>query len=304
MKKLISIFWVSVLFLSPGFSQELEPRVYSNIPVGLNFMIAGYAYSAGGVLFDPTIPLDDANITINGTALAYARSISLGGLSGKVDMIIPYAWLSGTADFQGQSVSRVVNGMGDPRLRISVNFVGAPALPMSGFRDYHQDLVIGASLQVYLPIGQYDAERLVNIGTNRFSFKPEVGITKTIGPLFLEVAGGIAFYAINHEFFPDKTRSQDPIGSVRGHVIYSFKTGIWASLDGTYYWGGKTTIDGVEGNDLQKNTRIGFTIALPISLHHSLKINLSTGASTRTGSDFNIAGIAWQYRWGREFPKR
>ena len=292
-----------ILRLSPLCSQDLEPRAYSNIPVGLNFIIAGYVYTAGGVLFDPAIPIENANIRIHGTVFAYARSVKIGGMSGRIDMVLPYAWLSGTADFQGQPASREVSGLGDPRLRMTVNLLGAPALPLSGFKDYRQDLIIGVSLQVFMPASQYDNDRLVNIGTNRFTFKPEIGISKTVGPLFLELSGGAAFYTVNNDFYNGKTRSQNPIGSIQGHVIYSFKRGIWTSLDGTYYWGGKTTLEGVEGNDLQKNSRFGFTFALPVNIHNSLKLYLSTGVSTRTGSDFNLIGVAWQYRWGGGLPK-
>ena len=114
-----------------------------------------------------------------------------------------------------------------------------------------------------MPLGQYDPDKLVNIGTNRFTFKPELGISKTFGHLLLELETGAAFYTVNHDFYQGKTQSQSPIGSVQGHIIYSFKRGIWTALDGTYYWGGHTTLDGVEGNDLQKNSRLGFTLALP-----------------------------------------
>lgn len=294
----ISVF-ILLVKISVINAQDLEPRAYTNIPIGLNFLVAGYAYSAGGVLFDPAIPLDNANIKIHGSVFGYARSIKIGGMSGKIDMILPYAWLSGTADFQGQPVSREVSGLGDPRIRMTLNFVGAPALPLSGFKDYKQDLIIGASLQVFMPLSQYDPDRLVNIGTNRFTFKPELGISRTFGPLFLDLAAAAAFYTTNHEFYQGKTRSQDPIGSVQGHVTYSFRKGIWAALNGTYYWGGSTTVDGVEGNDLQKNSRFGFTFALPLSTHNSLKLNFSTGVSTRTGSDFNVIGVVWQYRWSK-----
>ena len=300
--------FISVFVLLSGFSgvyaQELEPRAYTNVPYGLNFLLAGYAYSTGGVLFDPAVPLENAHIKINGSIFAYARSIKIGNMSGKIDMILPYAWLSGTADFQGQPVSRVVSGLGDARLRMSVNFFGAPAVPLSGFKDYKQNLVLGGSLQVYLPVGQYDPDRLVNIGTNRFSIKPELGISKTFGPLYLDLAAGVAFYTVNNEFYQGKTRSQEPIGSIQGHVIYSFTRSMWASVDGTYYWGGRTTVDGVEGNDLQKNSRLGITFALPLNIHHSLKFNYSTGVSTRTGSDFDLFGVLWQYRWGGGMPKK
>jgi hypothetical protein len=292
-----------ILELATVNAQELEPRAYTNIPVGINFVLAGYNYSAGAVLFDPTVPLENANIKTHGVLVAYARSIKIGGMSGKVDMILPYGWLSGTAEFQGQQVSREVSGFADPRIRMSVNFVGSPALTLSEFKDYRQDLVIGACLQVYLPMGKYDPDRLVNIGTNRFTFRPELGISKTIGPVVLELTAGVMLFTTNHEFYQGKTRAQAPIGGLQGHVCYNFKRGIWAALDGTYYWGGHTTTDGVEGDDLQKNTRLGFTFSIPVSIHHSLKILASTGVSTRTGSDFNSISLIWQYRWGKELPK-
>jgi hypothetical protein len=285
------------------YSQDLEPRAYTNIPVGINFILAGYAYSSGGVLFDPAVPLDNAHIKIDGTVFAYARSIKVGHMSGKIDMILPYAWLSGTADFQGQTVSRFVTGLGDPRVRMSVNFIGAPALTLSEFKDYKQNLVVGASFQMYLPFGQYDPDRLVNIGTNRYSFKPELGISKTLGHFQLELTGGASFYTVNNKFYQGKTRSQDPIGSLQGHVEYNFKRGAWAAIDGTYYWGGSSTLDGNKGDDLQKNTRLGCTMALPLNRHHSLKLYYSTGVSTRTGSDFDLIGALWQYRWGGGIPK-
>jgi Putative MetA-pathway of phenol degradation len=285
-------------------AQELEPRAYSNVPVGLNFFIAGYNYSVGGVLFDPAVPLENASITTHSSLFAYARSIKVGKISGKIDAIVPYAWLSGSADFMGERNYREVSGLGDPRLRMSVIFIGGPALPLSGFKDYKQNFVMGASLQVYLPLGQYNADKLVNLGTNRFTFKPEIGISKTIKKLILELALAGQFYTVNNNYYNGQTMSQDPIGSVQGHINYNFRGGIWAAFDGTIYWGGKTTIEGVEGDNLQQNSRLGFTFALPLNMHHSLKLNLSTGVSTRTGSDFDAVTLAWQYRWGAGLPKR
>jgi len=299
--RLILLFCAILFFseLSGLYSQDLEPRAYSNIPVRMNFLLAGYAYSTGGVLFDPAVPLENAHIKIHGTVLAYARSFGIAGMSGKVDMIMPYVWLSGSAENNGMPVYRDVSGLGDPRVRISLNFIGAPPLSMAEFKDYRQNLVVGASIQVFVPLGQYDAAKLVNIGTNRFSFKPELGISKKFGPVFLELAAGVTFYTVNYDFFNGKTRSQAPIGSIQGHVSYGFKRGIWAALDGTYYWGGRTTLEGVKGNDLQKNSRLGFTFAVPLNMHNTLKFHVSTGVSTRTGSDFDAVGLVWQYRWGK-----
>jgi hypothetical protein len=252
----------------------------------------------GGVATDPALPLQNADLQVHSTVLAYARSLDVWGSSGKVDVVVPYAWLSGSADVAGQPREREVSGFGDPRFRFSVNFYGAPALSLQEFAGYRQGLILGASLQVSAPLGQYDSDKLVNIGTNRWSIKPELGLSKAFGPLTLELAAGVSIYTDNHDFFGGQTRAQDPIYSLQGHVLYSLGSSIWAALDITYYTGGRTTIDGVEGNDLQKNVRLGATVALPVTRHHSVKLYASTGVSTRTGSDFDAAGIAWQYRWG------
>jgi hypothetical protein len=256
------------------------------------------------VLFDPAIPLENANITTHSSLFAYARSIKVGKISGKVDAIVPFAWLSGSADFNGKRNYREVSGLADPRVRMSVIFIGGPALPLSGFKDYKQNFVMGASLQVYVPIGQYDPDKLVNLGTNRFTFKPEIGISKTIKQLILELALAGQFYTVNNNYYNGQTMSQDPIGSVQGHVNYNFRRGIWAALDGTFYWGGRSTIDGFEGDNLQENSRLGLTVAVPFGIHHSIKLNLSTGASTRTGTDFDAVTLVWQYRWGGGLPAR
>jgi hypothetical protein len=179
-----------------------------------------------------------------------------------------------------------------------VNFYGAPALSLQEFAGYRQDLIVGASLQVSAPLGQYDADKLVNIGTNRWAVKPELGVSKAWGSWTLELATGVTFYSDNDDFLSGKTREQDPIYSVQGHLIYSFRSGVWGALNATYYTGGRATVDGVQGDNLQQNSRLGATVALPLDRHNSIKLYASTGVSTRTGSDFDAIGIAWQYRWG------
>lgn len=279
-------------------AQEIEPRTYSNIPIGVNFLIASYAYAEGGLMTDPSIPLENANLRTQSTIFAYARSFDLWGQSGKFDVILPYGWISGTAEYAGQPMERDVSGFGDPRLRFSLNLYGAPALSVKEFASYQQDLIVGASLQVSIPSGQYDSDKLVNLGAHRWFAKPELGLSKAWGPWTLELATAVTFFGDNDDFLGGKTREQDPIYSVQGGLIYGFRNGIWMALNGTYFTGGRTTIDGVEGNDLQKNSRASVMVALPIDRRNSVKLSAGTGVSTRTGADFDIAGIAWQYRWG------
>ena len=278
--------------------QDLEPRAYSNTPLGLNFLIAGYTFTWGGVALDASLPLKDAHIEVNVASIAYARSFELFGQSAKVDVVLPYAWLSGKAELAGQPMERVVSGFGDPRVRLSANFYGAPALSIKEFQEYRQDLIVGGSVYVWAPWGQYDPTKLVNLGTNRWAFKAELGISQAIGPLTLEVVPGITAYADNTDFLVGHTRRQDLVYSVQLHAIYHFQSGVWVALDGTYFTGGRTSIDGVQNNDRLSNSRAGFTVAIPIDRSNSIKVYGISGISTRTGSNFNAVGAAWQYRWG------
>ena len=282
----------------PVCGQDIEPRAYSNAPIGVNFLIAGYAYTRGGLAFDSSLPITNAHLNTSNAVFAYAAVLDLWGMSAKFDATVPYTWLSGTADFMGQTVARDVNGFANPAFRLSVNLYGAPALTLKEFADWEQDLIIGASLRVFAPWSQYDDSKLVNIGTNRWSFKPEVGISKAIGPWTLEGTGGVTIYTDNNDFFGGNKLSQDPLYSFQGHVIYGFRSGIWASFDATYFTGGRTTLNGVLNNDLQQNWRIGGTLALPIDRQNSIKFYASKGVSARTGNNYDLLGVAWQYRWG------
>jgi hypothetical protein len=278
-------------------AQDIEPRAYSNAPVGVNFLIAGFAETRGGVAFDPALPVTNPDLRTSNALLAYARVLDLWGRSGKFDVIVPYTELSGSADYQGQPVEREANGLADPRFRLSWNFYGAPALGLKEFRAYQQDLILGASLQVSAPAGQYDPTRLVNIGSHRWWFKPELGASKTKGPWTLELAQAATFYTDNRDFFGGHTRSQDPLYSTQAHVIYGFSSGVWASLDATWFAGGRSAIDGVLSNDLQQNWRLGGTLALPLGALDSIKLYASRGVASRTGNDYDLLGIAWQHRW-------
>jgi hypothetical protein len=281
----------------PACAQDIEPRAYSNAPIGVNFLIAGYAYTRGGLSFD-SLPITDANIKTSNAVIAYARVLDLWGMSGKFDVAVPYTWLSGTADYQGQPVQRVVSGFANPAFRLSINLYGAPALSLKEFADWEQDLIIGVSFRVVAPWSQYDDTRLVNIGTNRWSFKPEVGISKAIGPWTLEGTAAVTIYTDNTNFYGGNTLSQDPLYSLQGHVIYAFRSGVWASVDATYFAGGRTTLNGVLNNNLQQNWRIGATLALPVDRENSIKFYASNGVSARTGNSYELLGVAWQYRWG------
>ena len=279
-------------------AQDIEPRAYSNAPVGVNFAIAGLAFTRGGVPTDTGLPISDAHLETSVALFAYARSLDLWGDSAKFDVIVPYAWLHGSATYAGQPLTREVNGTGNPLFRLSVNLYGAPALSAAEFADYRQDLIVGASLQVSAPWGQYDDTRLVNIGTNRWFFKPEIGVSKALGAWTLEGAVAVTLYTDNTDFYGGNRRAQDPLYSTQGHAIYGFGRGLWLSFDATWFGGGRSTVNDALRNDLQQNWRVGATFAFPLDRYNSIKLAASSGVSARTGNNFDLIAIAWQRRWG------
>jgi hypothetical protein len=285
--------------LAPGArAQTMEPLSYTNSPIGLNFLIAGYGYQTGNVLVDPSLPVKNVKATVDNAFLAYSRVLDFWGQSGSLALVMPYAWLSASGQVFEQQRSVDRTGLSDLTLKLSVNLHGAPALSLKDFANYHQDWIIGVSLILTAPSGQYIQSKLVNIGTNRWSAKPELGVSKAVAPWTFEAEAGVTFYTDNNEYFGNNTRHQDPLYSIQGHAIYNFNRKMWGSLDGTYYTGGRTSVNGGLNNDLQSNSRWGGTYAYSLARKSSIKLYFSSGVTARTGSEFRIYGIAWQYRWG------
>lgn len=290
---------LSFLATTPtAHAQDLEPRAYANTPIGMNFAVLAYSFSTGGVTADPTVPLEDAEIDLHGLIFSYARSFSMFGQSAKVGAILPYAFLSGSATFAGTPVQREFSGLVDPVIKLTTNFLGAPALNLEEYMQYRQDWIVGMTVSVSIPLGDYDKERLVNIGTNRWSFKPELGVSKRWGPLTIDTAASVKLYSENKAFLEDKTREQDPLFAVQAHAIYTFKIGTWIAFDATWYGGGDTTVDGKKSDDRQSSVRVGGTIVQPLSRHFSVSLSGSSGVAERVGTNFDTVIFAVSYRWG------
>lgn len=283
---------------APAVAQSVEPRAYAPAPVGTNFLILAAARARGPLETDPALPLSDFDLHAKGVLLGYSRAINVLGKSAKVDVVLPYGKLTGDATFLGIPVERRVTGFSDPAARLTVLFHGAPAMTTPDFLAYRQDLLIGASVQVSLPVGKYDRTKLLNLGSHRWAVKPELGISKRWGKWTLETATGATFFGANDEFLGDHRRTQKPIYSGQAHLIYEISRGAWVAGNVSYFTGGESSIDGFNKGALQHNWRVGLIAAVPLDRRFSVKVNGSTGVSQRTGNKFSLYGVALQYRWG------
>jgi len=280
-----------------GSAQELEPRAYSVSPKGVNFVVFGFARSTGDIDFDPSLPIEDASAVLHGSFSAYARALDFFGRSANVAVTVPYVWgdLNGKVNGSAEQVHR--SGLSNSAVRFAVNLYGAPAMDLEKFARYREKTTIGLSIAVVAPVGQYDPAKFVNIGTNRWAAKPELGISQRLGRWDLDLYSGVWIFSANDNY-QGRIRKQDPIASAQAHVSYSLRPRLWIAVDANFYTGGRTSVDGIPGNDLQRNSRLGGTISIPVTKRQSLKFSGSSGAITNIGADFISIGVAYQYLWG------
>jgi hypothetical protein len=296
----LAAFTAGILRTSAATAQELEPRAYSASPIGANFIGVTYAYSSGAILFDPTVPVTDAQARVDALSLGYGRTFGLGRFQALALVGMPYAWGS----FSGQVVQRDSStsrtGSSDIRAKISVNWIGPRALKPADFaRAPAHPLVVGTSIAISAPSGQYEPSRLINIGTNRWAFKPELGISYNWRQKwFAECYGGATFFTANTDFYPAHgRREQDPLVSVQGHLSYTITGRTWAALESTWYGGGATRANGGPPGSREDSTRLGGLLAIGLTRSQSVKFAYSYGASVRVGQNFGTFTAGYQWLW-------
>jgi hypothetical protein len=280
-------------------AQELEPRALQNAPIGSTFLVLATGYSSGNLLFDPALPIKDAEADVWSVAAGVVRAINVFGLSGKAGVVLPFVSGTWAGNVGGIDTATSRTGLADPRVQLAVNFIGAPALTRSGMRGYRQSTVVGMQLSVSLPVGQYYPERLINLGAHRWAFQPRIGLSHTAASRWvLEGYAGATLYTTNRDYYNGGTLEQDPFFDVQAHIIYAIRgAGLWAAVSGGYAWGGRATINGV-ANDPLSNTRTSAMLRLPLAPAHGLKLVYINGLTTRIGADFDTFQVAYQYAFG------
>lgn len=291
---------------TPLSAQDLSPRAYVITPVRSNAVNLGYIFNDGELLFEGTVPIVEATGRLSIPSLSLYRSLSLFGRSANVAATLPY----GVGTFKGtvfeQEIVAERSGLGDSVFRFSVNLVGAPAMKLSEIRQWRQKHLLGASLKLVAPTGQYDSTKLINLGGNRWAFKPELGYSLRFGGNWIvDTYAAVWLFTRNPEFFSrnqyvpgTQDQTQDPIYAFETHLSYDVRPRFWVSLDANFWHGGRTSVNGVENPaTLQKASRIGITASIPITRRQAIKVGLADGAYVRFGGDYRIASVSWQYSW-------
>jgi len=282
-----------------AWSQDLAPRAYIITPIHSNAVTVASSFLTGEILFDGSTPITGARAKAAVPVVSVFHSFNLFGRTASFVASVPY----GRMHFRGivSDAERVADrsGLLDSTFRLSVNLTGGPAMDARDYVKWRQKLLVGASIRIVTPTGQYDPAKLVNLGANRWAFKPEVGLSRRWGYWVLDTYGGVWFYTSNHNFYTGtNVQTQNPIFAFEGHLSYDVKPRLWASLDGNFWVGGATTLNGAENPATQqRNSRVGGTMSVPLNKHQSLKFSYSYGAYVKYGGNFHNISAAWQYSW-------
>lgn len=292
------LFLLMINYTIPALSQDLEPRSYAVVPKGLHAMALSFTYSTGNVVIEGNSPLRDMDVTNKIFNLAYVQTFSFFNKLARVALSLPYGSLDGTAKFMGVDTSGSRLGLYDGRIKFGMNLFGSPVMTPKDFMTFEEHTVFGASLVISVPVGQYFPSKLINLGSNRWGFKPEIGVSHRQGRLYYEFYTGVWMYTTNTNFFKSYTLEQKTLFAFQAHVDYTFKHGRYVALNGGFADGGETSVNGLEQDNEQQNWRIGATFSTPIfNKHQSVKIMINTGVATRAGQNFTAITLIYQYSW-------
>ena len=286
-------------------AQDLAPRAYIITPIHSNAVTVTYSYMNGDLIFDNSVPITGATARVSASIISGFHSLNLLGRSANFTASLPYGIGNVRGNVMDADTKAYRSGLFDTTFRFSMNLIGGPAMAVEDFRKWRQKTIVGLSVRVVTPTGQYDPTKLINYGANRWAFKPELGLSRRWNHWVLDSYAAVWFFTTNHEFFSHNqfssgtnVQSQASIGAFEGHLSYDVRPRLWTSLDGNFWLGGRTTLNGVENpNSLQRNSRIGGTVSVPVSKHQSFKFSYNRGAYIRYGGNFNNVSVAWQYSW-------
>ena len=255
--------------------------------------------STGAVLFDKTLQVEDVDGTTFSWVPNYSRFINFFGLTNRVSAALPLSTGNWEGLVTGEPVPREVSrtGVGDAVISSMLFVLGAPSMTPAEYRTYQRGTVVGLNLRLRVPTGQYDNEKLINIGSNRWQASPAIGVSQRLGRFTLEARGAAWFFSDNKEFFPDNTLSQDPLFALQLNASYNFKPRFWIAIGGRRTAAGRTSVNGGPDSNPNENSRVGLVLGAPLGRKWTVKFLATTAARSETGNDFDTLNGQLFYAW-------
>ena len=279
-------------------ANDIEPRRWTPLPTKMSIVALGYGYTNGDLFFDPVLQVSDAEVKVDTVASSYIHSFSIAGKAARFDLLVPWQSAQWKGLLQQMPVEVNRKGLADPRFRLSVNLSGPPTSSAKTLRDYSLEnpvyTVLGAAISVSVPWGKYHPDKLLNLGQNRYTIRPQIGVVHNRGPWSFELTGSVFLYTDNDDFYIGNRREQKSLYALQTHVVRVFKPGIWGSLSMGYAKSGESTIDGVAKNDKREQLLKGISLGYSLTKRQSVKVSYITSDTLEDiGADTHTLALIW-----------
>jgi len=279
------------------------PRMYWNAPVGTNILQA-YFWTVSGNSVGQEMVQNNNNFDtdINVGILGYNRIFDVAGHSAILTGVLSAGKVSGS--FLGNDI-KSSNGLGDLYLQGVVNLFGAPALSAKEFANYKQDTVLSLLVGVTAPTGDYESDRALNMGANRWNVRVALPFVQTIGDwtpgniTTFEMIPSVWFYGNNDNTF-GQNLSQDPTYTLEAHITQDITTALFVSLDYFIQNVGDSKLDGVDNGGSNTSDSLGVTAGYMLSPQMQLQLRYSTTLNPdpkESELDVNMVQFNLNYFW-------
>ncbi|MEH6537580.1 MAG: transporter [Psychroserpens sp.] len=297
-KTLIVVIAFLLFPVTKSVAQDIEPRRWTALPLGTNILGVGYARTNGKIFFDPLLQVEDGTFNNDVFALQYIHSFKLGNKLARLDVFVPFSITQWEGLLGGVATTVNRNGFADPRIRLSLNFIGMSAMNPNEMQEYlmanPKRTSFGVSIAVTLPLGQYFDENLLNLGQNRFIFRPQVGMVHHWGKWSYELTGSALIYTNNNNFSNGKTRKQNVVFAAQTHLIRQFKSRAWASLSLGYGLSGQSIVNSQPNNDDRIDVLGAFSLGFVLTKKQTVKLSyIRTETTKDIGADLNSIIMSW-----------
>ncbi len=297
-KCILSVVYFSIFSIQFVFSQDIEPRRWNVFPLKTNVAGVGYAYTNGDILFDPLLKAENVTVNVNTVAANYVRSFKLFSKFARFDVLVPYTVANWQGLLSGNPTKVHRDGFADPRMRLSLNLLGAPAGTAKELYTYYAthpvNTTLGVSLAVTLPLGQYFDDKLINLGQNQFVFCPQIGLVHNWKKWSYELTGSVILFTKNPNFSNGKDKVQEPVFALQTHLIRSFKNKCWASVSLSYGLGGQSVVNRQPNRDKRSDIQSAASFGFPLSKRQGVKVVYVHSETLRDiGAKLNTVALGW-----------
>jgi len=298
---LFACFVLAVVHVSnQACAQFSDPRTYTNTPVGMNQLELNYAYVHSDASIDTSLIVTGAKFNLHQGTIDYARYFGLLHRLTWVEAAVPFAGLGGSVT--GTNIAGSATGMGDSSYTLAMLLKGAPALSVGQFKDYKPTTTVGASLTVTAPTGLYHSDKILNLGSDRWSFRPEFALSHPFGPeqkWELDAYANVYIYTDNTSYRGREILRQHPLPGFEGHISRSFNDNLYASLDTRYSFRGNTFVNGVTQDNPQQNFILGSEMNVSLNSRNSLVFEFAKAVVHQNGPALVGFSVRYDYTWGK-----